>query len=70
MVKAEHRIWVGESPSVRGLGETGDYVQGCEGEGGARRGGFGWRRTSRVRGDDAGTSGGGNGLHTATVLDT
>lgn len=69
VVEAEDRIGVGEGPGVRGLGETRDYVQGSEGEGGARGSGLGGRRSGGVRRDDAGAGRGGNRFHTATVLD-
>ena len=67
VMETEDGVWVGESPSVRGLWEAGDYVQGREGEGGPWSGGFHGRRSSGVRGNDAGASGSGNGLHAATV---
>lgn len=70
MVETEYRIWVSESPSVGGLWETGDYVQGSEGEGGTRRSGFWGCRSGGVRRDYACASRGGNGFHAATVLDT
>jgi hypothetical protein len=70
MVEAEHRVRVSKRPSVRGLGEARDYVEGGKGKGGTGRGGFGGRRTGGVGGDDAGASRGGDGFHAATVLDT
>ena len=70
MVKAEYGIRVSESPGVRGLGETGDYVQGGEGEGWNGRSGFNGSWTSGMRRDYAGASRGGDWFHAATVFDT
>jgi len=70
VMETEDRVWVGKSPSVRGLWEAGDYVEGGEGEGGTWSSRFDGRGSSGVRGYDAGASGGGNGFHAATVLDT
>jgi len=67
VMETEHRVRVGESPSVRGLWEAGDYVQGGEGEGGTRSSRLNGRRTGGVRGNDAGAGRGRNGLHAATV---
>jgi len=69
-MKAENGIRVSKGPSVRGLGETGDDVQGGEGEGGTRNSGFDGGRTGGVRRDYAGASGGRDGFHAATVFDT
>ena len=70
VMETEDRIWVGEGPSVRGLWETRDYVEGGEGEGGTWGSRFNGRGSSGMRGYDAGASRGGNGLHAATVFDT
>ena len=55
---------------MRGLWETRDYVQSGEGEGGTRGSEFGRGRTGGVRRNDAVASGGRDGLHTTTMLDT
>lgn len=68
VMETEYRIRVGESPSMRGLWETRDYVQGGEGEGGTRGSGFDGGRSGGVRGYYAGASRGGNGFHAATVF--